>query len=181
MAVTADIRHRIDTGRGGAVAAVAATACRRGDVGPLGQHLVMNALFVLLELIGGDLVRFHVLSVTVTSAAGLSDVSRIGPGHLVLDGADSMHVMATDTDGDLLISLVKPFAMHAGVVFLDLVGPNGWIELSHIAWIAVALPARFRDRVPLRFAQEPLGRAVALRLIVKCRRIAAVADRKSVV
>jgi hypothetical protein len=85
-----------------------------------------------------------------------------------------MDVMAPDTDGDLLISLAQPFPMDTGIVFLDLVRPNRWVELSHIGWIAVAPPAGFRDRVSLRFAQKPLGRTVALRLIVDCGLIAAV-------
>jgi hypothetical protein len=134
----------------------------------------MEALLVLVKLIGGDLIRFHIVSVTVASTTSLSDLDRMSPGHLVLNGTDGVHVMATDTDGDLLISLAKLFAMDTGIVFLHLVCPNGRVELPHINRIAVALPAGLRDRAPLRFAQEPLGRTVALRLIVERRRVAAV-------
>src|SRR5574337_610144 len=110
MAGTADIRHRIDTRGGGAVTAVAATACRRGKIGPLGQHLVMHALLVLVQLIGGDLVRLHVLRAAVAPAAGLGHIGRIGPGHLILDGAYGVYVMTTDADGDLLIPLAQSLA-----------------------------------------------------------------------
>jgi len=157
------------------VTTMAATACRRGEVPSLGQHLIMDALLVLLELIGGNLVLFHVFSVTVASTAGLSDLCGIGPSHLVLDGADSMYVMTTDTDGDLLIPFTEPFAVGTGIVFLHLVCPNRWIKLPHIDWIAVTLPAGFRDRAPRRFAQEPLGRTMAPRLVAKRGVVAAVA------
>jgi hypothetical protein len=175
MTVAADIRHGIDAGRGGAVTTVAAAARRRGELPLLGQHLVMNTLLVLLKLIGGDLVVFHVFSVTVAAAASLSDLDRICPGRLVLAGTDSMDVMATGTDGDLQISFAKLFAMETRIVFLYLVCPNGRIKLPHIDWIAVALPTGFRDRAPIRFAQEPFGRTVALRLVADCGLVTAVA------
>lgn len=135
----------------------------------------MDTLFVPLELIGRNLVCLHVVGVTMASTARLSDIRRIGPRHLVLDGADSMDIMATDTDGNLLISFAKSLTMGAGVVFLDLICSNGWVERPHIVRITMALSAGFRDCVPFRFTQESLCRAMTLCLIINGGLIATVA------
>lgn len=155
--------------------AVATAACRGGEIRPLGQHLVMDALLILLKLIGGNLVRLHIFGVTVASTARLGHLGGIGPGHLVFDGADSMHIMATAADGNVLISFSEFLAMGTGIVLLDLVCSNRWIECPHIDRIAMTLPAGFRDRLPQRFTHKPLGGTVTLYLVVERSLIPAVA------
>jgi hypothetical protein len=86
-----------------------------------------------------------------------------------------MHVMATDADGDVFVTLAQLFAVNAGVVLLHLVSPNLWIEFPHVAGIAMALPAECWDILPLRFAEEPFGAAVTGLFVVEGGVIAPVA------
>jgi hypothetical protein len=86
-----------------------------------------------------------------------------------------MDIMATDAHRNLLISCAKSLTMNTGIISPHLIRPNGRIKRPHIVGIAVALPAGFRDRLSLRFAYKPFDRTVALRLIVDCSLIAAVA------
>lgn len=164
VTVAADIRHGIDPWRSGAVVAMTTTARRSGEITLFGQHLVMDASLILLQLIGGNLVVFHVARVTMAPAARLGHLDRIGPGRLILDGTDGVHVMTTDADGNLLVSLEELLPVDAGQVLLHLVCPNGRIEFPHVAGIAVALPAELWDLLSLRLAQEPFRAAVALLL-----------------
>jgi len=149
------------------VVPVAARAGGSRDVTVLDQDLIMDTLLIILQLIRRDLVVLHVLGVSVTSATGLRDLDRIGPGRLVFDGTDRMDIMATDTDGDVFVTLAQFLAVNTRVVFLHLVSANLWIEFPHVARIAMTLAAECWDVLTLRFAEKAFGAAVTGLLVVE--------------
>ena len=66
VTLAADIPHPRDAGRRSAVIAVTVVAGGRGQVSFTRHHLPMNALLVLPELVGGNLVGRHVIGIGVT-------------------------------------------------------------------------------------------------------------------
>ena len=77
MALPAHVCNRGHAGRRGAMIAVAIVACRRREIALLADHLPVNALVILLELIGRNFVRRHIIGVGMAGATGVSHPCRV--------------------------------------------------------------------------------------------------------
>ena len=80
MALAAHIGNRSQPWRSSAMIAVTIIAGGSRNVLTIIERLRVHAGFVLLELIGGNLVWFHVIGAAVALAACLGNIDRIDPG-----------------------------------------------------------------------------------------------------
>jgi hypothetical protein len=105
----------------------------------------VDAGFVFLKLIGGDLVGRHLLGVGVAARAGLANVQRMDRRRAVLDRADIVHAVAIDAGGDGGIAGGEAFAVDAGLVELELIHAFARGVLAHVVGAAMAGGTEFRD------------------------------------
>ena len=102
----------------------------------------MNALLVLRELVGGNLVGRHVFRVSVTGAARIGDMQWINRGTRIAWRSYRMRYVTTSAGRNLRVfELFEPPAVNRSVIFRNLVDPKRGIVLSHETRIGVTPPA----------------------------------------
>jgi hypothetical protein len=74
MALSADKSNRRDFWRRSAVISMTVVTDRSREVFFLKERAGMDALPVILELVGGDFIGFHVVFIGMTAAAGLRNI-----------------------------------------------------------------------------------------------------------
>src|ERR1019366_8006011 len=137
--------HRFHLRGFGAVVAVTGSASGGGKIAAFGEPFPVDAGFVFLELVGGDLVRRHLLRVGMAVRAGLGDAQRMDRRRRILDGADVVHAVAIDAGGDGGVAGGETFSVDAGLVELELVHAFARGVLAHIVRAAVAGGAELRN------------------------------------
>ena len=88
MALAANVDHGGHSGRRGAMITVTIVAGRRRKIAFARDHFPMHALLILLDLIGRNFVRRHVVFVGVAGTAGLGDTQRVHRGTRVIGRSD---------------------------------------------------------------------------------------------
>ena len=120
---------------------MACDAGGRAQVSADCQRFMVNALFILRELVGRDLVFLHARFVGMAASARSGDVHRIHRGPRVAWRPDIVHRMAIHANCDFAIAAGQPFTMDAGVVLAELVRAKTWIVLTHHGRIGMAASA----------------------------------------
>ena len=156
VAGAADVGDGLHPRRRGAVRTVTAVACRRREIIGDGQHAVVNRLFVVGDLVGGDLVRRHALRIGVTRCAGVDHARRVDGRARVMHGQDPMRTMTGDTGGGIGISGLDPLPVHAGPVLRQLIGGQIGRELLDERRVLVATATELRDLERGGLAAKPL-------------------------
>ena len=80
MASRANVDDRRDSRRRSAVIAVARSAGRSAQVSTDNERVIVDALVILGELIGRNLVSTHVAGVGMAASARVCDVYRVNSG-----------------------------------------------------------------------------------------------------
>src|ERR1035437_724116 len=145
VARSANRGHGFHLRRLGAVIAVTGGATGGGEIAAFGERFPVDAGFVFLKLIGGDLVGRHLRGVGVAARAGLADAQGVDRRRAVLDRADIVHAVAIDAGGDGGIAGGETFSVDAGLVELELVDAFARGVLAHVVGAAVAGSAKFWD------------------------------------
>ena len=138
MALGAYVRNLCGSRPRSVMTSVAIMTCRRCPILSLEKSFSMNTCLIFFKLIGRNAVIVHVNGIGVAFRArerrvGSKD-GRIGVGLR----KNSVGSVATRTNGDLLITLHKKFAMLAHGIFQHLIGGQVRIKFAHVAGIPVA-------------------------------------------
>ena len=115
---------------------------------------MVHAGVVLRKLIGGNAVRLHVRRVGVAARACRRHVDGIDRGTGIAGRPDIVDAMAIDADRNLGVSRRQPFAVHAGVVLVQLVGAQAGVVLPDIGRIRVAASAQLRHLLAIDLALQ---------------------------
>src|SRR5450759_1476242 len=129
----------------GAVVAVTGGATGGGEIAAFGERFPVDAGFVFLKLIGGDLVGCHLLRVGVAARAGLANAQGVDRRRAVLDRADIVYAVATDAGGDGGIAGGEALSVNAGLVELELIHTFAGGVLAHVVGAAMAVGTEFLD------------------------------------
>ena len=140
----AHILHLVHSRRRRAMVSMARRAGGRAQIAPYGQRLMVHARAVLRILIGGNAVRLHVGRIGMAARARRRHVDGIHRRTGIAGRPYIVDAMAIRADRNLGVSRREPFAMHAGVVLVQLVGAQAGVVLPDIRRIRVAASAQLR-------------------------------------
>ena len=126
----------------------------------------MHTLLVERVLVCRDFVALHVIGVGVAPRAGFRNMNGIDRSPWIGRRADVMYAVAVHANGHLGVALFQLLAVHAGEVFAYLVGPEAWVEPSHVVRVRVATPAEQWNLSFVWRAAETPGRAHGVHRIV---------------
>jgi hypothetical protein len=154
VAFRADIMNAVHSGGSRPVVAMASGAGWRTEVTADSQSVMVHAVTVLRELIGGDGIPPHIRSVCMTTGTRLRDVEWMNFGARVAGRPQVMHAMAIDAHRDLAIAFGKKFAVHTGLVLAELIGAQSWVVLAHERHVGMATAAKLWDLTSLDVAAK---------------------------
>jgi hypothetical protein len=113
MALSANKSNGKDFWRRSAMISVTVVADWSREVFFLKERAGMDTLLIILELVSGDFIGFHVLFIRMTAAACLRDIPGKSRGFRMARSQNAMSFMAVRADSHLCISFSQALAMAA--------------------------------------------------------------------
>jgi len=114
---------------------MAAVACRARwsrQIPSRNHRIVMNALRVVRELGGSQMIGLHQSHIGVTPAAGCRNIERVNGRERIGTGKDVMYAVTIGTNRNLGIAGRKLYSVAARVVLRELVGTQRGIEVLDV-------------------------------------------------
>src|SRR5437660_7576847 len=110
----------------------------------------MDALPVLIKLIGWNLIWGHPLRIGMTFCTGRSNLRGIYRSFGITHGANVVDTVAACTGRNIFVSARVPHTMHTGLIFGELINPHLWIEAAHVIQVGMTPRTQGRDLTLLR-------------------------------
>lgn len=131
---------------------VASAAGGSAEVSSHRQSIVVDAVVVLRQLVGRNLVAAHVGIIGVAMPASVGNVDRIDGRPRITGRAHIVNAVAVGAHGDFAVSRCQALPVNAGFVLAQLIGAQSGIESPHEGGIGMTAPAQLRDLGPVNLA-----------------------------
>jgi len=124
--------------------AMTVVASRRRQIALVDDRLPVNALLILLKLVGWNFIGRHIFRIGVTRAAGFSDPGRVDRRTRIVGRSDRVRCMAARASRHFRVFLIlESLAMNRRVILGDLIDAQRRIISPHEVRIRVAFAAHF--------------------------------------
>ena len=124
---SAHLRNRFDSRWHRTVIPMTVVARRRADIPFFEQGDAVNTVGKLFQLIGRQLVLFHVFFVGMAPGAGCGNIDGVHPGFNIRRVEDVVASMAAGALSRFFVSHCVALSMNAGPIFFQLIHRNGGI------------------------------------------------------